>query len=582
MNTAATLRPLLAVGAPCPVCDRPVDHLPSHLDAPALTVAQAAVRAADQVLRDRRAAETVAAQAHAAASAHLTAARQHVDRLRADLGDGPTDEAAIRAQLRDLDALTDASRNAQNAVAAARRAQRSAQQAADGETATEAALRSALARTRDPLVALGAPAVDQPDILQGWQLLAEWSGGAQKYRRTGLSDAETAAAVAQHTRATAERDQRAAETAADDSYAAENQATGLRERAAADLAGQEARSTQLAAALQGAPSAAEAQTELARLDVLQAAADEADVALRRARLARREAADAADTSTRSYAAAWQLLRTTRDGFVALGAPELTDGSVAIAWSALTGWAGTRAETCATELATEQAAATTAVSDLDRQQTDLHADLAELEILVPAGALLEGAAPAVAAALAHIGAHRVDLVKRRDQAGRLTGERATAEEERQVAHLLGTLLRSDKFPAWLERTALDTLVVDASAHLEVLSNEQFALTHRDGEFFVIDHADADAQRSVRTLSGGETFQASLALALALSSQLSRRCRPPAPPGWIRSSSTRASARSTRPASRWSPRRWRTCRRATGWSGSSPMSPHWPTGSRSGTW
>jgi exonuclease SbcC len=37
--------------------------------------------------------------------------------------------------------------------------------------------------------------------------------------------------------------------------------------------------------------------------------------------------------------------------------------------------------------------------------------------------------------------------------------------------------------------------------------------------VIDHADADSRRSVRTLSGGETFQASLALALALSSQMS---------------------------------------------------------------
>ena len=471
MNTAATLRPLLAVGAPCPVCDRPVDHLPSHLDAPALTVAQAAVHAADQVLRDRRAAETVAAQAHAVASAHLTAARQHVDRLRADLGDPATDEAAIRAQLRDLDASTTPPGTPRTRWPPAH-AQRSAQQAADGETATEAALRSALARTRDSLVALGAPAVDQPDILQGWQLLAEWSGGAQKYRRTGLSDAETAAGVAQQTLAAAERDQRAAETAADDSYAAENQATGLRERAAAHLAGQGARSTQLAAALHGAPSAAQARTELARLDVLRVAADEADGALRRARLAGRAAADAADASTRSYAAAWQLLRSTRDGFVALGAPELPDGSVARAWSALTGWAGTRAETCATELATAQAAATTAESDLGRQQTDLQADLAELEIVVPAGALVTTAAPAVAAALAGASARRVDLVKRRDQAGRLTGERATAEEERQVAHLLGTLLRSDRFPAWLERTALDTLVVDASAHLEVLSNEQF--------------------------------------------------------------------------------------------------------------
>ena len=40
----------------------------------------------------------------------------------------------------------------------------------------------------------------------------------------------------------------------------------------------------------------------------------------------------------------------------------------------------------------------------------------------------------------------------------------------------------------------------------------------GVTLFIDHFDADSLRSVRTLSGGETFQASLALALALSEQL----------------------------------------------------------------
>jgi exonuclease SbcC len=55
----------------------------------------------------------------------------------------------------------------------------------------------------------------------------------------------------------------------------------------------------------------------------------------------------------------------------------------------------------------------------------------------------------------------------------------------------------------------------------LSGGQFELSLSDGEsanFTVIDHADADAVRPVKTLSGGETFQASLALALALAQNL----------------------------------------------------------------
>ena len=60
--------------------------------------------------------------------------------------------------------------------------------------------------------------------------------------------------------------------------------------------------------------------------------------------------------------------------------------------------------------------------------------------------------------------------------------------------------------------------DAGATLLELSGGQFELTHDGRDFAVVDHADADSVRPVRTLSGGETFQASLALALALSAQL----------------------------------------------------------------
>jgi DNA repair protein SbcC/Rad50 len=112
----------------------------------------------------------------------------------------------------------------------------------------------------------------------------------------------------------------------------------------------------------------------------------------------------------------------------------------------------------------------------------------------------------------------EIVNRRHTAENLRGKIAADTETRHVAGELQRLMSSKRFPQWLADAALDMLVVDASASLLRLSNNQFDLTHDRGEFYVIDHADADSRRSVRTLSGGETFQASLALALALSEQL----------------------------------------------------------------
>ncbi|HEY4421489.1 MAG TPA: SMC family ATPase, partial [Pseudonocardia sp.] len=140
--------------------------------------------------------------------------------------------------------------------------------------------------------------------------------------------------------------------------------------------------------------------------------------------------------------------------------------------------------------------------------------------VTAGPPLGSTAPAaVAAVLARSRSAQERIAERRAAAEKIRADRDEAESAQQVAKLLGQLLRSDGFPRWLVASALDTLVADASRSLAELSAGQFELTHEGGEFLVIDHADADARRPVKTLSGGETFQASLALALALSAQMS---------------------------------------------------------------
>jgi exonuclease SbcC len=96
----------------------------------------------------------------------------------------------------------------------------------------------------------------------------------------------------------------------------------------------------------------------------------------------------------------------------------------------------------------------------------------------------------------------------------------------VARALAQHLRANNFEAWLLEEALDRLVEGASVILRDLSAGQYDLVHDGRELSVVDHHDAGLRRPVRTLSGGETFQASLALALALSQQLAGLSTSPA--------------------------------------------------------
>jgi exonuclease SbcC len=104
------------------------------------------------------------------------------------------------------------------------------------------------------------------------------------------------------------------------------------------------------------------------------------------------------------------------------------------------------------------------------------------------------------------------------ADRLRGEVTAATVLAQVARTLAGHLRSSGFEKWLLDEVLDQLVAGATELLYELSSGAYSLTLDSGGFAVVDHRNADAVRSARTLSGGETFLASLALALALADRL----------------------------------------------------------------
>jgi DNA repair protein SbcC/Rad50 len=115
-----------------------------------------------------------------------------------------------------------------------------------------------------------------------------------------------------------------------------------------------------------------------------------------------------------------------------------------------------------------------------------------------------------------------------RAAALVEERATLDTESALAKTLSDHLKAHELIAWIQEEALARLAEAGSRHLARLSQNRYALRLGSGpevtaaraeqDFFVVDAWNGDAVRSVRTLSGGETFLASLALALALAESL----------------------------------------------------------------
>lgn len=115
------------------------------------------------------------------------------------------------------------------------------------------------------------------------------------------------------------------------------------------------------------------------------------------------------------------------------------------------------------------------------------------------------------------------------AGKLLSEKTELEErvktagaEEEVAGALAAHLKADGFERWMMAGAIADLVAGANNRLEQLSVGGYSLdSDETGSFSIIDHHNANEVRSVATLSGGETFLVSLALALSLAETLAAR-------------------------------------------------------------
>lgn len=112
----------------------------------------------------------------------------------------------------------------------------------------------------------------------------------------------------------------------------------------------------------------------------------------------------------------------------------------------------------------------------------------------------------------------------DLLGRITEQRVLYDQWQQLNSLIGSA-DGNKYRKFVQGLTLDHLVVLANQQLATLHNRYQLSRCQQGELeiLVVDTWQADIQRDTRTLSGGESFLVSLALALALSELVSHKTR-----------------------------------------------------------
>ena len=576
------------------------------LPAPAADAAAGRLATAEELVRDARAALSRAGQSAARAEADLAAAADRFPAPARSLGllagplagvpDGPAplpgaaevaahgdavnagaawgdldDELLARASAEvgalakardDLDA---AAERAAGDAQAARHRQRAAAELARQTEAGLAAARAAFRAARDPLVALGAPPVEDAGLADGWATLTRWAREQAQARAAALDEARSAAGEsAGRPRALAEDFGRQERELAS-LRAAAGAAHGAQQRAQATFDQVTTRVAELDEALRGAPDDDAITARLAELTRLEGAAANAERSLSAARAGRaagersaaelqraESAARGADALPGTPSSRWPRPCSRAAGCCRTG----------VTWSA--GRLGRRARARPRSPRRTRRPARPGLA-WPSLAGEVSADLADAGISLtaqspaPSGGLAAesaipervaaAAAPAVAAAAERARSAIARIAERRDEAAALAGRQQRYVGERQVAGLVGDLLRANQFQRWLVTETLDDLVAEASSTLRrcPAASSTSPTTTATSTWWTTP-TPTPAARCAPCRAGKRSRRRSPSPwpSPRRSPRWPRRARP----GLTRSSSMRASAPSTRKPWRWS--------------------------------
>ncbi len=210
----------------------------------------------------------------------------------------------------------------------------------------------------------------------------------------------------------------------------------------------------------------------------------------------------------------RMLMQERERLADLKPPLAESEDVLIQWKEFASWTLVKREELeqdqellTSKLAENRSLAKRTVADLERQLEQHRIPLDDnLSVAV---------ARAQEKAMQMVEAHQTAT----EQAQQLESGIEAAKESAEVAAALATHLRSDGFERWMMAGAISGLVAGANTILGQLSESNYSLrADLEGSFDIVDHRNADEVRPISTLSGGETFLVSLALALSLAETL----------------------------------------------------------------
>lgn len=257
---------------------------------------------------------------------------------------------------------------------------------------------------------------------------------------------------------------------------------------------------------------------LERASSADSALAESNRALDAARDGEKQAALGVETATAAMQELDERLRETTAGLRALelDPPTVDHADLAAAWRQLVDWAQSvlpNEQQRADQVDQQLQAITERGKEL---KAEFIARAAECGVTVdPSSKTFDEVPTARAQQQAHLDRLRADL----ERAQQLRDQVRDHRTQQALAEALADTLRANKLEQWLLSRVLKQLVVGASATFHDLSAGAYSLRLDEGTTVeVVDHANADLARSVQSLSGGETFLASLALALALADQV----------------------------------------------------------------